>query len=108
MPSCSILNRRVVDVPPSRRDRFLSNTEQAPSPFYMTSEQKSRESIDQRLAQAAWVVQDCASMNIGATCGVAVWEFPLTTGFVDYVLYAHAKVCASETPRSFIAFARGR
>jgi type I restriction enzyme R subunit len=58
----------------------------------MTPEQKARQLIDQRLAQAGWDMQDYAAMNIGAARGVAVREFPLTTGFADYVLYADASV----------------
>ncbi len=34
-------------------------------------------------------------MNITAGLGVAVREFPLTTGFADYMLYADAKAIGS-------------
>lgn len=57
----------------------------------MTPEQKARQRIDQQLEQAGWIVQDYRQMNISAGLGVAVREFPLTTGFADYMLYADAK-----------------
>lgn len=58
----------------------------------MTPEQKARLLIDQRLVQAGWVVQDYSDINPAAGRGVAVREFPLTTGFADYLLYADGKV----------------
>ncbi len=57
----------------------------------MTPEQKSRQQIDRQLEQAGWIVQDYRQMNISAGLGVAVREFPLTTGHADYMLYADAK-----------------
>jgi type I restriction enzyme R subunit len=57
----------------------------------MTPEQKARQQIDRQLEQAGWNVQDYRQMNISAGLGVAVREFPLTSGFADYMLYADAK-----------------
>lgn len=57
----------------------------------MTPEQKARQQIDRQLEQAGWTVQDYRAMNISAGLGVAVREFPLTTGDADYMLYADAK-----------------
>src|SRR5258708_6353148 len=57
----------------------------------MTSEQKARQQIDRQLELAGWSVQDHRQMNISAGLGVAVREFPLKTGFADYMLYADAK-----------------
>lgn len=57
----------------------------------MTPEQKSRQQIDRQLEQAGWIVQDYRQLNITAGLGVAVREFPLTTGDADYMLYADAK-----------------
>lgn len=54
----------------------------------MTPEQLARIEIDRQLIAAGWVVQDHRSMNIRANLGVAVREFPLDTGPVDYLLYA--------------------
>ena len=53
----------------------------------MTPEQKARESIDKKLAQAGWVVQDMKQLNLFAGLGVAVREFPTSTGPVDYALF---------------------
>jgi type I restriction enzyme, R subunit len=57
----------------------------------VTPEQKARQQIDRQLEQAGWIVQDYAQMHITAGLGVAVREFPLKTGFADYMLYADAK-----------------
>src|SRR3970040_89479 len=53
----------------------------------VTPEQKAREEIDRQLAACGWIVQDPKAMNIMAGLGVAVREFPLKTGFADYLLY---------------------
>jgi type I restriction enzyme, R subunit len=58
----------------------------------MTPEQKAREEIDKQLAACGWVVQNHKAMNIMAGLGVAVREFPLKTGFADYLLYVDGKV----------------
>lgn len=53
----------------------------------MTPEQKARESIDRKLMQAGWVVQDLKQLNLSAGLGIAVREFPTSTGPVDYALF---------------------
>lgn len=53
----------------------------------MTPEQKAREVIDNKLAQSGWVVQDRKQPNLLAGLGVAVREFPTSTGPVDYALF---------------------
>src|SRR5215211_5228415 len=58
----------------------------------MKPEDKARQRIDPLFGQAGWLVQDYGAHNIAAGPGVAVREFPLTTGFADYMLYAGAKV----------------
>lgn len=58
----------------------------------MTPEQKARETIDRQLAAAGWLVQDHKAMNLAAASAIAVREFPLDTGPVDYLLYAGGKV----------------
>jgi type I restriction enzyme R subunit len=57
----------------------------------MTPERKARQKIDQQLDACGWIVQDYRQMNISAGLGVAVREFPLSTGEADYLLYADAK-----------------
>jgi type I restriction enzyme R subunit len=67
----------------------LGNDE--PTLFLMTPEQKSRQQIDRQLEQAGWAVQSYRDMNISASVGVAIREFPLKSGFADYLLYADGK-----------------
>ena len=56
-----------------------------------TPESLARENIDAQLAACGWTVQDRARMNLYAGRGVAVREFPLTTGFADYLLFVDRK-----------------
>ena len=53
----------------------------------MTPEQKARELIDKRLEQSGWIVQDLKKLNLIAGLGIAVREFPTSTGPVDYALF---------------------
>jgi type I restriction enzyme R subunit len=57
----------------------------------MTPEQKARREIDRQLVQCGWLVQQAGEMNISAGIGVAIREFPLRTGFADYLLYVCGK-----------------
>jgi len=50
----------------------------------MKPEEKARRDIDQRLEAAGWTVQSRDAANLGAAPGVAVGEFPLTTGFAHH------------------------
>ena len=61
--------------------------------FVMTPEQKARVNIDRLLKQAGWIVQNVDSMNLYASSGVAVREFPLMSGHgaADYLLYVNQK-----------------
>ncbi len=53
----------------------------------MTPEEQARERIDERLEQSGWVVQDLKKVNLMASPGVAVREYPTSTGPVDYALF---------------------
>jgi type I restriction enzyme R subunit len=53
----------------------------------MTPEAKARQLIDDKLAQAGWVVQDYKRFDPGAGPGIAVREYPTDTGPADYVLF---------------------
>ena len=53
----------------------------------MTPEQKAREIIDRKLNQSGWIIQDMKQLNLFAGLGVAVREFPTSTGPVDYALF---------------------
>ena len=57
----------------------------------MTPEEKARQLIDARLVQSGWVVQDLKKVNPMASLGVAVREYPTSTGPVDYALFVDGK-----------------
>jgi type I restriction enzyme R subunit len=59
----------------------------------MTPEAEARVRIDELLTAAGWDVQDAKSVSIHATRGVAIREFPLTSGhgFADYLFYVDGK-----------------
>ncbi|HOD36422.1 MAG TPA: type I restriction-modification enzyme R subunit C-terminal domain-containing protein [Syntrophales bacterium] len=57
----------------------------------MTPEEKARQRIDQLLELAGWQIQDRKEANLGASLGVAIREFPLKSGFADYLLYVDRK-----------------
>ena len=51
----------------------------------MPPEKQARVLIDQNLRDAGWAVQDANAINLSDRLGVAVREFPLTSGFADYL-----------------------
>ena len=57
----------------------------------MTPEEKARQAIDRLLEAAGWKIQDLKELNLGASLGVAVREFPLKSGFADYLLFVDRK-----------------
>mgnify|MGYP002530056624 FL=1 len=57
----------------------------------MTPEEKARCVIDDKLCQSGWVIQDWKRLNLTASLGVAVREFPTSTGEVDYALFVDGK-----------------
>ena len=57
----------------------------------MTPEKQARVLIDQHLRDAGWVVQDANAINLSEGVGIAVREFPLNSGFADYLLYSEGK-----------------
>lgn len=58
----------------------------------MKPEEKARENIDKALKLCGWGdVQDYKEINLGKSLGVAVREFPLKTGFADYMLFVDRK-----------------
>jgi len=50
-------------------------------------EEKARLHIDKLLEGAGWAIQDYPEFNLGISPGVAVREFPLDSGFTDYLLF---------------------
>src|SRR5512136_1917074 len=57
----------------------------------MNPEGLARQNIDAQLLQAGWLVQDRLGMNLFASRGIAVREFPLDTGEADYLLFVDRK-----------------
>ena len=53
----------------------------------MTPEAKAREQIDKKLQESGWVIQNLKTLNLTVALGVAVREFPTSTGPVDYALF---------------------
>ena len=57
----------------------------------MTPEEQARVVIDEKLEQSGWTIQDMRQLNLTASPGVAVREFPTSTGPVDYALFIDGK-----------------
>lgn len=57
----------------------------------MTPEQNARQIIDQKLIQSGWIIQNLNKLNLSAGVGVAMREFPTSTGPVDYALFVDGK-----------------
>ena len=57
----------------------------------MKPEEKARITIDKLLELAGWKVQDYKELNLSASTGVAVREFPLKNGTADYLLFVEKK-----------------
>ena len=56
-----------------------------------TPEAKVRQNIDAKLRACGWVIQGRTAMNLYAGQGLAVREFPLDTGYADYLLFVDRK-----------------
>ena len=53
-----------------------------------TPEAEARQTIDRLLEAAGWAVQDRKDINLGASLGVAVREFPMGAGGIaDHLLF---------------------
>lgn len=57
----------------------------------MTPEAKARQIIDKKLIQSGWIIQNLRQINLSVGVGVAVREFPTSTGPVDYALFVDGK-----------------
>ena len=57
----------------------------------MRPEEQARVGIDEKLEQSGWIIQDMSKLNLTASLGVAVREFPTSTGPVDYALFIEGK-----------------
>lgn len=68
-------------MPFARKFRYTTDKED------MKPEERARQKIDQLLTAADWTIQDREQMNLGASQGVAVREFPMSSGPTDYLLF---------------------
>ena len=50
-------------------------------------EQQARDRIDKLLQDAGWSIQDKDKINLAASVGVAIREYPTDSGIADYVLF---------------------
>lgn len=57
----------------------------------MTPEERARIVIDEKLEKSGWTIQDIKKLNLTVALGVAVREFPTSTGPVDYALFVEGK-----------------
>jgi type I restriction enzyme R subunit len=57
----------------------------------MKPEEKARQNIDRLLEMAGWKLEDKDQSNLGASLGVAVRDFPLSSGTADYLLFVDRK-----------------
>lgn len=57
----------------------------------MTPEEQARVVINEKLEQSGWTIQDMRQLNLTASPGIAVREFPTSTGPVDYALFIEGK-----------------
>ena len=55
------------------------------------AEQKARDQIDAKLAEAGWIVQKMEALNFSAGPGIAVREYRTSVGPADYVLLLNKK-----------------
>jgi len=53
----------------------------------MKPEDKAREGIDKMLEDSGWIIQDFKDLNLGASFGIAVREFPIGKDSADYALF---------------------
>jgi len=58
---------------------------------FVKPEETARKGIDDLLRAAGWKVQDFKDLNLGASLGVAVREFPLRRDAADYMLFVDRK-----------------
>lgn len=56
-------------------------------------ETRARQRIDEQLTASGWIIQDRDEMTRLAGIGVAVREYPLTTGLCDYLLLVDGRAC---------------
>ena len=68
-----------------------------------TPEAEARIQIDRQLEAAGWVMHDYQQINLTASRGVAVREFPLSTGEADDMLFVDGRAAGGVWPVCRIA-----
>ncbi len=58
----------------------------------MRPEEKARRNIDQLLELSGWEIQDYKELNLAASLGVAIREFPLGKDHADYALFVDRRL----------------
>ena len=53
----------------------------------MKPEEKARQNIDRLLTEAGWTIQDREQMDFSESRGVAIREYPMSSGPTDYLLF---------------------
>ncbi|MBN2531780.1 MAG: DEAD/DEAH box helicase family protein [Spirochaetales bacterium] len=61
--------------------------------YNQNPEQKARDTIDEMLQNAGWIVQSKEKINFSAGTGLAVKEYSTGIGTADYVLFVDRKPC---------------
>jgi type I restriction enzyme R subunit len=58
-----------------------------------TPEERAREIIDAKLVESGWVVQSRDQINLSASPGIIIREFPLVggAGYADYIMFVNGK-----------------
>lgn len=56
-------------------------------------EQVARDNIDKQLVACGWVIQSIKKINLNASIGIAIREYPTDVGPSDYVLFVDSKPC---------------
>ncbi len=57
----------------------------------LSPEQLARQNIDNQLVQTGWIIQDYRQLNLSASLGIAVREYPTDSGEADYMLFVDCK-----------------
>ena len=64
-------------------------------------EQIARDKIDEMLTAAGWIVQDHQMPDLNAGLGIALREYPTSTGPTDYLLVVDKQPCGLIEAKKF-------
>lgn len=57
----------------------------------LSPEEKARQQIDRQLTQSGWSIQNYRQIDLSASLGIAVREYPTDSGEADYLLFVDSK-----------------